>query len=67
MWDWLTGESKAAEEAVKFLTKYEDYLHFQGILEWMWNSIVWGLIKLLYYLNTALEKLLLHSFDVGDF
>ncbi|EPE2450286.1 pLS20_p028 family conjugation system transmembrane protein [Enterococcus faecalis] len=67
MWDWLTGENKAAEEAVKFLTKYEDYLHFQGILEWMWNSIVWGLIKLLYYLNTALEKLLLHSFDVGDF
>ncbi|EGO2715343.1 hypothetical protein IET03_002071 [Enterococcus faecalis] len=67
MWDWLTGEADKVEAAIKFLTNYDEYLQFQGLGGWLWNSFVWGAIKILYGLNTGLEKLLLQSFDVGDF
>ncbi len=67
LWDWLTGEADKVEAAIKFLTNYDDYLQFQGLGSWLWNSFVWGTIKILYGLNTGLEKLLLQSFDVGDF
>jgi len=67
LWDWLTGEADKVEAAVKFLTNYADYLQFQDIGSWLWNSFVWGAIKILYGLNRGLEKLLLQSFDVGDF
>ena len=66
-WSGLFGEGDANPKTVtKVLQDYGNYLQYQDVFSWIWNTFLWGLIKGLYNLNTLLEKTIYQSFDLKD-
>lgn len=66
-WSGLFGEGDADPKTVtKVLQDYGNYLQYQDVFSWIWNTFLWGLIKGLYNLNTLLEKTIYQSFDLKD-
>lgn len=69
MWDWIDGiingdEIAKLSEVKKILVDYVDYLSYQDVFAMVINTLVWGLIKCLYNLNTFLETTIYNSFDL---
>ncbi|HHD1606276.1 TPA: pLS20_p028 family conjugation system transmembrane protein [Enterococcus faecium] len=66
-WSGLFGKGDANPKTVtKVLQDYGNYLQYQDVFSWIWNTFLWGLIKGLYNLNTLLEKTIYQSFDLKD-
>lgn len=66
-WSGLFGEGNASPKAVtKVLQDYGNYLQYQDVFSWIYNTFLWGLIKGLYNLNTLLEKTIYQSFDLKE-
>lgn len=66
-WSGLFGEGDANPKVVtKVLQEYSNYLQYQDVFSWIWNTFLWGVIKGLYNLNTLLEKTIYQSFDLKD-
>lgn len=66
-WSGLFGDGDANPKTVtKVLQDYGNYLQYQDVFSWIWNTFLWGLIKGLYNLNTLLEKTIYQSFDLKD-
>ncbi|MGK0607113.1 pLS20_p028 family conjugation system transmembrane protein [Enterococcus gilvus] len=69
MWDWIDGiingdEIAKLSEVKKILVDYVDYLSYQDVFSMVINTLVWGIIKCFYNLNTFLEATIYHSFDL---
>ncbi|HGV8437880.1 TPA: pLS20_p028 family conjugation system transmembrane protein [Enterococcus faecium] len=64
-WNDLFGEGDS-KAVTKVLQDYKNYLQYQDVFSWIWNTFVWGLIKGLYNLNTTLEKTIYQSFNLKD-
>ncbi|HGV8345990.1 TPA: pLS20_p028 family conjugation system transmembrane protein [Enterococcus faecium] len=66
-WSGLFGEGDESPKAVtKVLQDYGNYLQYQDVFSWIWNTFLWGLIKGLYNLNTLLEKTIYQSFGLKE-
>ncbi|HAQ6605150.1 TPA: hypothetical protein IX448_002852, partial [Enterococcus faecium] len=66
-WSGLFGDGDADPKTVtKVLQDYGNYLQYQNVFSWIYNTFLWGLIKGLYNLNTLLEKTIYQSFDLKD-
>lgn len=64
-WSGLFGDGDT-KTVTKVLQDYGNYLQYQDVFSWIWNTILWGLIKGLYKINTLLEETIYQSFDLKD-
>ena len=66
--DWWSGlfgdgDPKAVK---KILQDYDNYLQYQDVFALIGNTIIWGLIRGLYKLNSILEQTIYQSFELKD-
>ena len=57
------GDPKAVK---KILQDYDNYLQYQDVFSLIGNTIIWGLIRGLYKLNSILEQTIYQSFELKD-
>lgn len=66
-WSNLFGAGNANPEVVtKILQEYTNYIQYQNMFLMMWESVSWGAIKGLYWINTSLENTIYKSFELKN-
>lgn len=64
---WLMSNlGNSDKQILDILNNFSGILEYQNVFDLMWNSLVWGIIKILYGINSALEKTIYKTFDLSD-